>query len=117
MTAHAKRVLLAALTRGLVAALIVWPLFLALMGTYWLQNLHEDFSEESFWDPLAGFFMGFPLLFATGLAAPFGLPQAAYVFVGVAIDSLFWAFTGVSIYSVFRWLVGKRRFSDEIRTA
>jgi hypothetical protein len=105
------------LCRVLTTALIVCPVFLAIMAAYWLQNLHEDFPEESIWDPLVGFFMGFPLLFTTGLAAPFGLPQAAYVFLGVAVDGLFWAVAGVSIHSVFQWLVQSRRCSNETRIA
>ncbi len=111
------RRLSAYLCRVRTAALIVCPVLLAIVAAYWLQSLHEDFPEESFWDPFVGFFMGFPFLFATGLAAPFGMPHTAYVFVGVAIDGLFWAFVGVSIHSVFRWLLQRRRFSDASRTA
>jgi hypothetical protein len=105
------------LRRALTAALVLCPVFLAIMGAYWVQGLHEDFPEESFWDPLAGFFLGFPFLFATGVAAPFGIPQAAYVFVGVTMDGLFWAFAGVSIHSTLRWLLRRKRLSDEARTA
>ena len=106
-----------ALVRFLGLSLILCSVFLAIMSVYWFQGLQEDFQEESFWDPIIGFFMGFPLLFATGGDAPFGLPQAAYVFVGVAVDGLFWAFAGVSIHGVFRWLAQRTRFSDEARAA
>src|SRR5215472_14369280 len=93
------------LRRFLTTALIVCPVFVAITAAYWFQGLHEDFPEERFWDPLVGFFIGFPLLIATGGAAPLGLPQTAYVFVGVAIDGLFWAVAGVSIHELLQWLV------------
>jgi hypothetical protein len=104
------------LDRVLVVALVLCPLFLAIMGGFWLESLKEDFPEEYFWEPLVGFFMAFPLLFATG-PAPCGLPQTSCLFVAVAIDGLFWAFAGVSIYSVFTWLVHRRRLSDETLAA
>jgi hypothetical protein len=106
-----------ALVQFLRSSLILCSVFFAVMSVYWFQGLQEGFPEESFWDPIIGFFMGFPLLFATGFAAPFGLPQVAYVFIGVAIDGLFWAFAGVSIHGVFRWLAQRTRFSDETRAA
>ena len=86
-------------------ASILCPLFLAIMGVAWLESIREDFPNhgawaESLWTAV-GFFMSFPLLRATGFAPPFGLPQITYVFVGVALDGLFWAFAGVSIYRLF----------------
>jgi hypothetical protein len=90
------------LRRVIWVAAVVCPVFLVIMAGYWISGLHEDFPEPSFWDPAAGFFLGFPALFVTRFVAPFGLSQASYVFVGVAIDGLFWAFAGVMIYHGLR---------------
>ena len=92
------------LRRVIWVAVVVCPVFLVIMGGFWLFGLHEDFPEPSIWDAVAGFFLGFPALFATKFVAPFGLSQASYVFVGVVIDGLFWAFVGVLIYHGLRSL-------------
>ncbi len=89
----------------LATALILCPIFLAVMGGYWLQGLQEDFPEESWWDPVVGFLLGFPVLFVMGVGAPFGLPQAFYIFAAVAVDGLFWAVAGVSTYYLARLCV------------
>jgi hypothetical protein len=105
------------LAQFLTVALILCPLFLAIVGVAWLESLREDFPDESTWAAsiwaVVGFFMAFPLLLATGFNAPFGLPHTAYIFVGVAMDGLFWAFAGVYIYRLFSRLSFRKQLSDE----
>ena len=84
------------------------------MGFAWLESLSEDFPDhparvEFIWS-VAGFFMGFPFLFATRFDVPFGVSHTPYIFVGVAIDGLFWAFASVSVYRLSRWVFARRQF-------
>ncbi len=97
----------------LATALILCPVFVGVMGGCWLRGLQEDFPEEFWWEPLASFFLAFPVLFVVGVGAPFGLPQVVYIFVAVAVDGLFWAVAVVFTYGAARWCLQRRNVAKE----
>jgi hypothetical protein len=98
----------------LMVALLFFAVFGGILLWALLTPVNEDVPDPSWTDSLddvIGFVMGFPVfyiaqgVFATQGDAPPGMTRIIGVFIGVAVDSFFWAFVSVSFYWSFRWWI------------
>ena len=103
---------------ALIVALVLCPLFL---GVTWFAALggdSPDVPEPSWTDSIfdvVGFMLAFPADFFAqsheSLLTRVGFTEGSFIYFGVVVDALFWAFVGVSLYRVLAWYFQKKGFA------